>query len=235
MAMANIQTNRTFNVNRLVSLPYWTGQDFTLNSDSTITLAPGGYIQYSLVYQALNSATYRLFEAEFEGTVPEVTNIANKQAVEFIMQMKYYDDNNRICFERFTIPFTKESSTFVSEDEQTGLSTYTIEKVVQCTEVDSQYITCIVKNNTQSDVKIKKLSLKQSQDLQASQVANSLNYQARLQSVTLYTNGMDLYYYGYDEPVVLTRSEDSQGNFNGVYVGANNEQFIPCDRRDFNR
>lgn len=233
--MTNIQVNRTFNVNRLISLKYWEGQDFTINADGSVTLAHGGFIQTSLQFQALDSASYRLLRIVYEGTPIEASNISNKQAVEFMMQMKYFNDEGNACFERFSIPVTKESSTLLSEDTQTGTKRYVVEKVVACTEVNSQYITAIITNNTSESVKLIEVSLRQSYDVQASQVTSSLTYNSRLQSVVKYNNGFDLYYQGYDEPVVLTRSEDEEGHFNGVYVGANNEQFIPCSVRDFNR
>lgn len=229
MSMTNIQVNRTWQPNRLQNLRYWTGTGMTLNSDGSVTIAAGGVIQNSLVFQALDSAAYRLLHIEYAGTVTEASNIANKQAVEFIMNMKYYDDNGDVCFEHYTMPITKESSTQISEGN------YVVDKLVACTEVASQYITAIIQNNTTSAITIKAISLRQSMDMQASQLADALSYQSRLKSVVKYLNGFDLYYYGYDDPVVLTRSEDAQGHFNGVYVGPNNEQFIPCDVRDFNR
>lgn len=235
MSMTNLQVNRTFQPNRLVSPRYWSGENFTINDNGSVTLASTGFIQSSLQYQALNSAAYRFLHIEYEGTVAEASNINNKAAVEFILQMKYFDDDGSICFERFTIPITKESSTFVSEDETTHIKTYTVDKIVASTEVDCQYITAIVKNNTSSSITIKTISLRQSYDTQASAVQSSLQYQSRLKSVIKYNNGFDLFYYGYDEPVILTKSQDGQGNFNGVYVGANNEQFIPCDVIEFNR
>lgn len=235
MAMTNIQTNRTFNVNRLTSLQYWEGERFVLNADKSVTLNATGFIQTSLVYQALNSASYRLLRIVYEGELSEASNISNKNTVEFMLQLKYFNEDGDTCFERFTIPLTKESSTLYKEDEQTSTKQYVVEKVVQCTEVNAQHITAIITNNTTTAIKIIEVSLRQSYDVQASQVSESLSYQARLQSVVKYSNGFDLYYQGYDEPVVLTKSTDDSGNFNGVYVGANNEQFIPCSVRDFNR
>lgn len=235
MAMTNIQTNRTFNVNRLISLHYWEGERFTLNSDNSVTLNATGFIQTSLVYQALNSASYRLLRIVYEGELEEASNISNKNTVEFMLQLKYYNEDGEICFERFTIPLTKESSTLYKEDAQTGVKQYVVEKVVQCTEVNAQHMTAIITNNCKTSIKLLEVSLRQSYDVQASQVSDSLSYKARLQSVVKYNNGFDLYYQGYDEPVVLTKSTDDAGNFNGVYVGANNEQFIPCSVRNFNR
>lgn len=225
MSMTNIQTNRTFNVNRLLSLPYWTGESFTINSDNSVTIAPDGFIQTSLQYQALGSAAYRLLHIVYEGHVNEASNIANKQAVEFLLQMKYLDDAGNICYERFAIPLTKESSELISENP----NTYQVDKTVACTQVDSQFITAVIINNTSANVKIKEVSLRQSYDLQSSQLMNSLAYQSRLKSMVKYNNGFNISYYGYETPVVIRKSTDALGNFNGWYVGENNEQFIPCD------
>lgn len=234
MAMTNIQVNRTFNVNRLPQVHRWEGQDFTVNADETVTLAHGGFIQTSLQFNALDSASYRLLRIVYEGTPVETSNISNKQAVEFMMQMKYFRDDE-VYFERFSIPVTKESSTLLSEDAQTGVKRYVVEKVVSCTEVDAQHITAIITNNTSESVKLIEVSLRQSYDLQVSQVTSSLTYNSRLKAVVKYNNAFELYYHGYTEPVVLTRSEDEQGHFNGVFVGENNEQFIECKVRAFNR
>lgn len=231
MAMTNIQVNRTFQPNRLVSLKYWSGLHYTLNNDGSITLPQNAYIQTELVYQALDSAAYRLLTVEFTGTIPKSANISNLNTVEFDFNMTYYNDASEKCFEHFIIPFTYESATLIDAETDT----YRIEKVVACTEIDSVAIAVTIKNNMTDSVTINNVSLKQSYDLQASQVANSLSYQSRVQQIVEYNNAIEVYFYGYDEPVVLTRSEDSQGNYNGVYVGENNEQFIPYDVRDINR
>ena len=231
MSMTNLQVNRTFKANRLPSLSTWEGEGFTINQDKSVTLASNGFIQYSLVYDALASARYRWLHLEFQGSTAEASNINNKQAIEFILTFKYYDDDGSISYEYFTIPVTKESITL--KDAETN--TYSVDKIVECTEVDSNFITARIVNNLSSSVTITNATLRQSYDTQSSAVLNALNFKSRIQYIDIYDNAVVPKYYGYEDEIPLTRSDDGQGNINGVWVGNNNEQFVPITRYNFNR
>lgn len=223
--MAVITDNLMFyNKNVLRSLDLWDILNNTSSSSDGLIIHPGGYAGCDLsgsYYSGLNASRYRKLTVSLQTSLSENFNYQN--LVEIVLKGTYVDSSGNLLDTWYSIGCTLEEST-VSGD------TLSFERVVELENYDFLRCTVYVLNHTQSDVLLTQCEMLRSQDINSSQIGESIGFGVTLRSVVAYLDGCEIYYDGTDTPDKLWWMEDGDGNFSGINV--NNERMISFTRKN---
>lgn len=225
-----LNVTKNFNTNRLPALNAWTGTGLTVSSNGLI-IANNGHASTSLNYSGLNSSSYRLLRIVFDGTLPDISNLSNTTALEFIMKYRYTrnvasDAEHEVDIYNFM--WQTVAITPLNTSEEDGH--YVCEKILVCPELDADSLEVTIRNRSGAAVEVLGCTLKQSYDTQPSQLTEQIDWSMGLERIDAYTDGCLIKYRGDSEPLQLQWQEDENHNFNGVLV--NDSLFIPFTRHN---
>lgn len=188
-------------------------------NNSVLTIYSGGYAGVklnSILGHGLNQSKYRYLTltATIEG-VDDSFNYTNY--IDLVLKGKYVLNGNTYSYYH-SVPITKMETT-INDDNSISLT-----RCLTMAEVEFSDLEIYFKNHSDSTISLTLCSLLVSIDVSSSQLLNSVNQSAGLQSVTAYSDGFSIMYAGQENPLKIWWVDDGAGGLGGLNV--NNERFI---------
>ena len=189
-------------------------------------IQPGGYVSVDLrsdLSNGLKASKYR--KLKFDLYIDTVSDQYNYDK-DIVCQFKciYKDGNARIKSDRY-IPITKMDMGYNGTRYRSQR-----EVIIDMLDYDLDSGSIKFINNTDQEITLFSISMLRSQDINSSQVGESIGWGIALNKVVGYTNGCEVFYDGTEEPIKMWWQEDSQGNFNGIDV--DHERLIAFERKN---
>lgn len=207
-----------YNKNVLRSFNNWSTLVNASVVGGALHIMAGGYAGVSLssdYYNGLNASKYRRVSIVVEGAVNDQYNYKNM--IDVVVLCKYKSDNGAASVEGYY----SLSVTQLNRDR---------DKVISMESSDLESCTVLIVNRTDQEVVITSCEMFRSQDVNSSQVGESIGFGITLNKVVAYLDGCEVYYDGVEAPDKLWWQEDEEGNFSGINV--NNERLIKFTRKN---
>lgn len=207
-----------YNKNVLRSFDNWSTLVNAYVVGGALHIRAGGYAGVSLssdYYNGLNASKYRRVSIEVEGAVNDQYNYKNM--IDVVVLCKYKSDDGAASVEGYY----SLAVTQLNRDRA---------KVISMESSDLESCTVLVVNRTDQEVAIASCEMFRSQDVNSSQVGESIGFGITLNKVVAYLDGCEVYYDGVEAPDKLWWQEDEEGNFSGINV--NNERLIKFTRKN---
>lgn len=220
----NTDSIEYYNKNVVLPLKNWNIlSNATLNGED-IDIKSGGTTGYELANifnNGLKASKYRSLNVSIEVNTDQQYNYQNY--VEIVLKGVYRANEGNLLNSMQSINLTYLKSSI-------ELNTINMERVISMQNYDFESLTIYVINHTKGNIKLKNCVMKRSQDINSSQVGESIGFGIALRKVVSYLDGCEVYYDGEERPTKLWWSEDEQGQFNGVNV--DNERLISFERKN---
>lgn len=207
-----------YNKNVLRSFNNWSILVNSTVGEDGITIGSGGYCGVDLssdYYNGLNASKYRKVNINVEGNITDEYNYRNY--VDIVVRCKYKSEGSEYSVEGYY------------SLSVTQLNRYK-DKIISMEDSDLESCTVLVINRSSADIKLTSCSMYRSQDINSSQVGESIGFGITLSKVVAYLDGCEIYYDGVESPDKLWWTEDSDGNFAGINV--NNERLVKFERKN---
>lgn len=223
--MAVVNDNITYyNKNVLRSLDNWNILSNASVSGNYINIGSGGTAGVDLsndYYNGLKACKYRGITVGIKANINNQNNYQNY--IEVVLKCIYKDnEGNKL------VAYMSVNATLLNNIYSDGLLVFS--RVINMENYDLDSATLMVINHTAYDIQLQTCIMKRSQDVNSSQIGESIGWGITLNQVIAYLDGCEIFYDGVETPDKLWWMEDKDGNFNGINV--NNERMIKFSRKN---
>jgi hypothetical protein len=227
-----LPVTKQFNDNKLPPVKSWTGINTSV-VDNSLVIGNNGNANVSLSLSGLNSSSFRLLRIVFDATLPEMSNLSNSSALEFIIKYRYLRNVEAGSNEVVSVyNYLYQSLVLTPLNCTTEGGHLVCEKIVACPELDSVSIECSIYNRTGASATIISCTLKQSYDTQPSQLTEQIDWSMGIERFDIYDDGLLVTFRNDSEPLELQWQENEQHEWNGILV--NGTLNIPVQRHSDN-
>lgn len=213
-----------YNKNVLRSLPNWNILSNATIVGDYININSGGTAGVDLsndYYNGMKASKYRQVSIQIQASITDSNNYQNY--IEMVLKGVYKDsEGNRL------VTYMSVNATLIDSAYTTGILSFT--RVMTMENFDFESCTVYVQNHTSSSIQLQSCSMLRSQDINSSQIGESIGWGITLNQVIAYLDGCEIFYDGVQNPDKLWWMEDSEGNFSGINV--NNERMIKFTRKN---
>lgn len=213
-----------YNRNVLRAITNWNIlSNATINNDKIEIRSSGvaGYDLQNTYNNGLKASKYRSLSISLELSINQQYNYENY--IEVVLKGTYKDSDENINKSYQSINITYLNSSLSD-------NILTMNRVIQMPNYDYDELTIYVINHTSSAIILNNCIMKRSQDINSSQIGESIGWGIALSKVIGYLDGCEVYYDGVEEPTKMWWQEDEQGNFSGINV--DNERLILFERKN---
>lgn len=220
----NVDSIEYYNNNVLREVANWSILSNATVSGSTVVIGSGGAAGYDLVNtynNGLKASKYRSLSVSINMNINQQYNYENY--VEVVLKGTYKDSDGNILKSYQSINITYLNKTGSSGSVK-------IDRVLTMQNYDFETLTIYVINHTNVSVTLTNCIMKRSQDINSSQVGESIGWGIALSKVVGYLDGCEVYYDGEETPTKMWWQEDEQGVFDGINV--DNERLIKFERKN---
>lgn len=180
-----------------------------------------GYDLQNTYNNGLKASKYRSLSISLELSINQQYNYENY--IEVVLKGTYKDSDENINKSYQSINITYLNSSLSD-------NILTMNRVIQMPNYDYDELTIYVINHTSSNIILNNCIMKRSQDINSSQIGESIGWGIALSKVIGYLDGCEVYYDGVEEPTKMWWQEDEEGNFSGINV--DNERLILFERKN---
>ena len=205
--------NLDYYINNVInSLTSWDILSGAVVSDNNIVISSTGTAGYTLVdsyNNALKASKYRSLSLSIAMSIDQQYNYENY--VEIVLKGSYKDSTGKIQNMRKSVNVTLLNSSVTS-------GVLTLNRVLTMMNYDLINCTVYVINHTTSDITLQSCTMLRSQDINSSQIGESIGFSVAIENVEAYLDGCEIFYVGDPTPTKLWWQQDDTGVFNGVNV-----------------
>lgn len=205
-------------------LTNWTILNNATVSGNNIIIQSGGIAGIDLTNEycnGLKASKYRQLVFKIDANITNQNNYENY--IEFIVRCVYKDNDGQKLNEFISVNATQLDST------NTG-SGYKYTRVIGMENYDLESCTVYVANHSTIPITLIQCENKRSQDINGSQVGESIGFSISLLNVVGYLDGCEIYYDGIEKPDKLWWMGDENDELCGVNV--NNDRMIGFSRKN---
>lgn len=220
----NMDNIEYYNKNVLRAVANWNILSNATVSGSSIIIGSGGAAGYDLTNSynnGLKASRYRSLNIKLDMSINQQYNYENY--VEVVLRGTYKDNDGNILKSYQSINITYL-------DAKISGGEVNLYRVISMQNHDFETLTIYVINHTTSNIILKECVMKRSQDINSSQVGESIGWGIALSKVIAYLDGCEIYYDGEETPTKMWWLEDDEGRFSGINV--NNDRIIRFERRN---
>ena len=220
----NVDSIEYYNKNVLRAVANWNILSNATVSGTTVVISAGGAAGYNLVNtynNGLKACKYRSLSISLNMSINQQYNYENY--VEVVLKGTYKDSDGNILKSYQSVSITYLNSTIASGNVK-------LDRVLTMQNYDFDTLTIYVINHTSGSVTLNSCTMKRSQDINSSQVGESIGWGIALSKVVGYLDGCEVYYDGEEKPTKMWWQEDDKGVFNGINV--DNERLIKFERKN---
>lgn len=220
----NLDNIEYYNKNVLRAVANWNILAGATVSGTNVIIGAGGAAGYDITNtynNGLKSCRYRSLSIQLSMSITQQYNYENY--VEVVVKGEYKDNSGNILRSLQSINIT-----YLNSNISAGV--VSLSRVLKMQSGDFNKLTIYVINHTTGSVTLSNCIMKRSQDINSSQVGESIGWGITINKVVGYIDGCTIHYDGEETPTKMWWQEDAQGVFNGINV--NNERIIKFERKN---
>lgn len=216
-----------YNKNVLRSLPNWNLLGSSTVAGDYINIKAGGFAGVDLsndYYNGLKASKYRSITVQIYCTHTNISDLNNYQnTIEVVLKGIYKDRDSNLLETYMSV-----NATLLGSSYSNGVLTFS--RILTMENFDMDACALYVINHSAGEFQLQGCAMYRSQDVNSSQIGESIGWGITLEKVIAYLDGCELYYDGVQQPDKLWWMQDADGNFSGINV--NNTRMIKFTRKN---